>query len=591
MNQDPTLQPPQTSGAADDMERLVLKGLLLFFIAVAIYIPATSGGYIYDDDTLLTANPDVTRGSGFLNSESWKGLGTIWFPLDDQTVTDYAPLSATTLWIEWRLWGAGRPAGYHITNVLLHAAAALLLWAVLARLCMPGAWLAALVWAAHPVCAESVAWIAERRNTLSMPLLMLALLAWFRFQGRRRGGDFALALVLFALTLLAKSTAVMLPVFLLLWVWWKRNRVTARDLIEAAPLFALSLALGLVTAHFQFTRAISQEQMPIGALPHRVASACFALGFYAWNAALPFRLMFNYPEWHKTVPPGWQALAIVPFFAVFAWAWRARATWGRHLILGLGFFVIMIAPALGIMKMAYMRITLLADHFEYMPMAGLIALAAAGVTQLRDRAGAPGLRHAANAAAGGLVMLLCCLTWKRADIFHDPESLWNDTLAKNPDAWQAHEHLGGLLKERGDVRGAMEHFRRGVELRPYLGETHNNYGNSLRDVGADPEVALEENRKAVELDDRNIAARFSYAVALEQANHPREAIVQFQEVLKKNPGSAMICYQIAKLLMQTGKTAEAIDYYRETLRLAPNFSPAQQELNGALIMQEKGHNR
>lgn len=575
----PTLQ---TARTGENPERLILKGLLIFFIATAVYIPAMSGGYIYDDDTLLTANQLITRGTGFFDAPSWSGLAAIWFPANEPSVSDYAPLSSTSFWIEWRLWGPGTPAGYHITNILLHAAGALLLWAVLARMRAPGSWLTALVWAAHPVGAESVAWIAERRNVLSMPLLMMALLAWLCFQETRRPGNYVLALVLFAATLLAKSTAVMLPLFLLLWIWWKRDSVTKRDCLEAAPFFAVSLAFGLVTTWFQYVRAIADEQMPIDGLLHRAASACFALGFYAVKAVLPFSLMFNYPEWHKSVWAGWQALAVVPFVAVFAWAWRERAGWGRHVILGLGFFVIMIAPALGVMKMAYMRITLVADHFEYMPMAGLIALAVAGAASAVERPGAKVSKPIFDAVAGCVVIFLGVLTWQRGDVFHDPESLWVDTLSKNPDAWQAHEHLGGILMERGDLQGSFPHFKRGVELRPNLGETHNNYGNILRNLRMDPALALAENAKAVELAGQNIAVRFSYAQALEQAGRLREAAEQYKVVLQMDPMNAVICCKIGELLLQTGSKTDAVAYFQRALQLAPGFTQAQQDLHDAL---------
>ena len=594
MDQDPIPQAAQGRSSEELLEKRVLRGLLIFFAAVIVYIPAILGGYIYDDDMLLTQNPVITRGSGFSDGESWKGLATLWFPWNEQSVNDYAPLSSTTLWIEWRLWGVAEPAGYHTTNILLHAAGALLLWAVLARIGVPMAWLAALLWALHPVGVESVAWISERRNVLSTPMLMLTLLAWLRFQQTRRRGDYALAVALFAGTLLAKSTVVMLPCFLLLWIWWKRNRVTTRDLIETAPFFLLSLALGLVTAWFQYVRAIADEQVPMGGLFHRIASACFALGFYIYKAVLPFDLVFNYPEWHKTVWAGWQMLPIVPFIAVFAWAWRERGTWGRHVILGIGFFAIMIVPALGIMKMAYMRIALVADHFEYMPMAGLIALAVAGAAWLRGRWRARPARYAVDATAAGVVILFCGLTWTRAGVFQDAEALWNDTLAKNPDAWQAHEHMGGILTDRGDLRGALEHFRRGVELRPYLGEVHNNYGNTLRRLGINMDEALEENRKAVELSGNNIPARFSYAVALERANHAQEAIAQYQEVLRMdpaNPANPAICCEIGGILEQIGKTAEAVDYFREALQLAPDYPDAQKLLDDAMQRLEKERNQ
>ncbi|HWB57981.1 MAG TPA: tetratricopeptide repeat protein [Chthoniobacteraceae bacterium] len=595
---DSTPQPaPPSALPAQDIEQLFCKGLLILFLAIAVYIPAMSGGYIYDDDLLLTQNKVVRQGTGFFDAESWKGLATIWFPTTEESkqwINDYAPLSTTTLWIEWRLWGEGSPAGYHTTNILLHAAGALLLWAVLAQMGVRGAWLAGLVWAVHPVCVESVAWIAERRNVLSMPLLMLTLLAWLRFQSRpagRRWNDYVLALALFAETLLAKSAVAMLPCFLLLWIWWKRDRVTKRDLLETAPFFLLSLALGVVTIWFQYTRAIADETVPVAALPHRLASACFALVFYAWKAALPVDLMFNYPEWHNTVPLGAQALGIVPFAVVFAWAWQERAGWGRHVILGLGFFVIMIAPALGILKMAYMRITLVADHFEYVPMAGLIALVAAGLACLPDWLQAPSSRKAVNVVAGCAVALLCCLTTARSVVFRDPEALWNDTLAKNPDAWQAHEHLGGVLSERRDLIGALEHFQRGVELRPWLGETHNNYGNTLRQLGANADLAFQENEKAAALSPKSVPVVYSYGCALAWANRPLDAIAQFQKVMQLQPrekqSNAMVCLQIGDLFVEAGDKPQAITYYQKALELDPTLDDARTRIEGLTEAHDK----
>src|ERR1700677_3137847 len=455
MDPNPEPQPPRGAIAGDELEKLVLKALLVFFAAVIVYIPAMTGGYIYDDDTLLTQNPVITRGTGFLDGESWKGLATIWFPGGDEQVVDYTPLATTTLWVEWRLFGVDHPAGYHTVNILLHATGALLLWAVLAETGVPCAWVAALIWAVHPGGAESVAWIAERRNTLSMPVLLLTLLAWFRFQRTGVRRDYAAALVLFALALLSTSTVVMLPFCLLLWAWWKRGRVVKRDAIEVAPFFLLSLVAGLVTAWFQYERAIAGEPLPVGGLFYRIVSAGFALGFYFYKAVLPFNLMFNYPEWHNQL---WVGFQILPWFAIggaFYWIWFNRSTWGKHAILGVGFFVIMIAPALGVMKMAYMRITLVADHFQYMPMAGLIALGVAGVAWLAGRSKVAFARCAACALAVFVVIYFSVLTWKRADVFHDAESLWIDTLRKNPGAWQAHEHLGGILLDRHDFNGAL----------------------------------------------------------------------------------------------------------------------------------------
>jgi Tfp pilus assembly protein PilF len=272
----------------------------------------------------------------------------------------------------------------------------------------------------------------------------------------------------------------------------------------------------------------------------------------------------------------------VALAAVLYWAWRARAAWGRHVILGLGFFIIMIAPALGLMKMAYMRITLVADHFQYVPMMGLLALAAAGIAHVCVRWNTPPVRYAVNAAAGCAIALLCVLTWRRADVFHDPESLWRDTLAKNDGAWQAHEHLGGILLDRGDLQAALVHFRRGVEIRPWLGETHNNYGNILRGLRIHPDQALEENRKAVELVPDNINIRVSYGDALVVANRPAEAVAQYQAALAMNPANPGVWNNLGVIYMRAGYPAQAVDYFRQALRYDPNFPPAQAGLRDAL---------
>ena len=362
--------------------------------------------------------------------------------------SDYAPLSSTTLWVEWRIWGNDRiennavepnpkvrgvgAEGYHIDNVLLHGIASLLLWYVLAQIGIPGAWVAALVWAVHPVCAESVAWISERRNTLSMGLFMLTVVFWFKFQRNRRWGLYAAAVLLFLLTMLAKTSIVMLPFVLILAVWWLRKRVTASDLLEAVPFFLVSLILGIVTLYFQNARAIAKEQVYIGNYFDRFAGACFALGFYFYKVLLPVNLNLIYQQWHMSLPHGVsdmtteQVLAklnnheSVPYsllgvakeliigvnFAVFFyWAWLRRATWGRHAIFGIGFFTLMIAPVLGLTRMAYMRLTLVSDHFNYAPMVGIIALCVAGLVEVYKRM-QPSLKTVDDLDRSGIY---CCL--------------------------------------------------------------------------------------------------------------------------------------------------------------------------------------
>ncbi|HZL99467.1 MAG TPA: O-GlcNAc transferase, partial [Planctomycetota bacterium] len=187
-----------------------LQGLALFLLTLAAYAPAARCGYVFDDDVFLTDNPLIHAADG---------LRGFWF---STAPSDYFPLTSTTLWLEWRLWGAD-PAGYHVVNVLLHAAGSVLLWRVLLRLRVPGAWIGAALFALHPVCVQSVAWITQRKNTLPLALSLLSLLAWLRSEdappGRRRPAAYAASLLAFLLALLSKTSVVTLPLVLLAGAW------------------------------------------------------------------------------------------------------------------------------------------------------------------------------------------------------------------------------------------------------------------------------------------------------------------------------------------------------------------------------------
>jgi protein O-mannosyl-transferase len=592
MNVQPLPSSQQNHPSGTHWEESFTKGLLLFLVVIAVYIPVMGGGFIYDDDQLLTQNQGIVLGEGFSDPKSWHGLKSIWLPLDVSESRDYAPLASTMLWVEWRIWGNNEPAvaesvrgigakGYHITNIVLQALCALLLWAALARIGMPGAWLAALVWGVHPVGVESVAWIAERRNTLSMALLLLTLLAWFRFQrdGQRR--VYAAAVLLFAAALFAKSSVVMLPFVLLLSVWWLRGRLSRRDLVAAAPFFILSLLLGLVTIYFQNFRAIGKEIVPIGGPMERLAGASFALGFYFYKTLLPFNLTFIYPEWHKTTP---KLLAMLPglaFAATVFGLWRVHTSWRRHVIFGLGFFVLMIAPVLGFLKMAYLRLTLVADHFNYIPMVGLVALAVAGLMQWRTVFQTTAAKRLPDIAIVCIVACLCWLTWQRAGLFHNEELLMTDTLRKNPNSWQAHEHLAAALYRRGDYDRALEHSKHGAELAPYLYEVHNNYGVMLQAKGLQRE-AVEQFRQAVEIEEHFAVLRINYADALVALNRLDQAIEQYRGAVKLDPKNPDPVFKMGCVLFKTGKIDEAITCLQEATRLVPKSSEAKQMLDAAL---------
>ena len=298
-------------------ERALLQGLLAAVLVAAtllVYLPAMRAGFVWDDDTFLTANPLI---------KAHDGLYRFWFT---RQAPDYFPLTSSMLWVEWRLWGMDA-AGYHVVNILLHALSAALIWRVLARLKIPGAWFAGLLFAVHPVCAESVAWITEGKNTLPLPLFLASLLVYLKFDERtgdweiRRLGNsetpcspalpmshspnfpisefplYLLSVTLFLLGLLAKTSIVMLPAVLLLCAWWRRSRISRRDLVRSAPFFALSLALGLVTVWFQYHRAISTQVVRTEGLSRGRPRWAGRRGSDLYKAVLLLRLCFVYPRW------------------------------------------------------------------------------------------------------------------------------------------------------------------------------------------------------------------------------------------------------------------------------------------------------
>jgi hypothetical protein len=213
-------------------------GLVLIVATIMAYQPVWHAGFIWDDDAYVTANPLLTVPDGL-----WR----IWFSFDSPS--QYFPLAYTAFRMEHALWGLN-PVGYHWVNLLLHVANALLVWRLLARLGVPGAWLAAAIFALHPVHVESVAWIAEFKNVLMLFFFLLTLLVWVEFldEKTKRGWKiYALALIFYALALCAKTTACTLPAALLLILWLQEKPINRWRLVEVAPFVAFGIGMGLLT--------------------------------------------------------------------------------------------------------------------------------------------------------------------------------------------------------------------------------------------------------------------------------------------------------------------------------------------------------
>ena len=290
--------------------------------------------------------------------------------------------------------------------------------------------------------------------------------------------------------------------------------------------------------------------------------------------------MLIYPEWH--VPPeghfvSHELLLMLPglaYAAVFYWAWKHRTTWGRHVIFSLGFFVLMLFPILGLVKIAYLRLTLVADHFEYMPMVSVIALCVAGSLHHRKNLRPP-MAMVFNVSAIAVMALFCLPYLAACQCFQRQKRLWLDTLAKNPHSWQAHSHYGAILYTEGDIDGALEHWTKCVELKPYIYEVHNNYGLALMAKGRMDE-ALAEYKIAVDIDNTQFPVVMTYAAGLRIAKHYDEAITQYKTLLKISDGnpSPVVYLDMGVSYFEMGRLDDSIEAFENALRIAPQYGDA-----------------
>lgn len=542
------------------------KAALVFLVCFWIYSPAFDGDWLWDDDYLLTNNEVV---------QNPDGLWSLWFA---PATADYLPLTMSALWLQWRFFGLDS-TGYHIVSVFLHALASCLVWALLHRMRIRGAWLAGFLFAAHPLCVESVAWISELKNTLSLPFFLGAAWCMVRFE-RGDGRRFYFAgLGLFLAAMLGKSSVVMFPFLLLLHAWWLRGGLSLRDILRSAPFFLVSLLLGLVTLHFQLSRAIGGEPIPIGGFDSRLAIAGMAVLFYLTKIFWPVTLLPIYPQWKANPPEFEQFLPWVAILGAAAFFWFHRKSWGRHALMGFGFYFITLLPVLGFISMSYMRVGWVADHFLYIPMIGIIAWTTAAGSELFARAKPAGkqlLFSIATMTIGGLAIL----SHSYADVWENEDKLWSYTLRHNWECWQAHNRLGAREFNSGNLDLALFHFREAVRLRPDLAETRNNLGSGVL-ATRDTKTAIIEFREAFRLAPSIVAIQANLARALWLDGKFQEATGLYADLVKRFPKNPTFLCNLGVSLYNEGKIREAITCFEEALRINPGQEDAAGNLQTA----------
>jgi tetratricopeptide (TPR) repeat protein len=586
------------AGLTDSGPRMAL---LLAVLTVTAYLPALAARYIWDDEAYVTGN-ETLRTLG--------GIVPIW--LEPWATPQYYPLVHTSFWLEYRLWGLW-PAGYHAINVLLHAANALLVFLLLRRLRVPGAAAVAAVFAVHPVHVESVAWITERKNVLSALFYLLSL--WQLTappppgEGKDKAGAraYGLAFLFFVCALLSKTVTASLPAAYLLIVWWKEGRIARRSVVAMIPFFIVGALAGSSTAWLEKTRVGAYGREWDLSLADRILIAGRAAWFYAAKLVWPHPLIFIYPRWtidpHRLAPWLFPAAALltVTVLAVL------RRRLGRGPLTAALFFGGTLVPALGFFDIYPMRYSFVADHFQYLASLGILTtLVAAAARWAGER---PDRTEGARVAAAAVVLTLATLTFVQAGHYHDYETLWLDTLAKNPACWMAannlglvyektgrlddavaryeealriqpdfpdaHTNLGNVLLAKGRKDEALAHLRESVRLAPDSAEAWNNLGGGLNETGRTTE-ALECYRRAVSLTSDDARLHLNLGAALTAAGALDEATSELEKTTARGPSPALPAsraaahFNLGNALFQKERLAEAADQYRRALTLRPD---------------------
>ncbi len=542
-----------------------LAALALGLLVAACYFPATMGGFVWDDF--------VFRESEAL--QHLHGLWQIWLAPRSLNAGEghYWPMLYTTLWLEHKLWGFN-PVGYHIVNLMLHLAVTLLLWRLLLRLAVPGAWVVAAVFAVHPLHVESVAWVIGRKDLLAALFYLACVLSYLRFVEDGHRGRYVLALVWFVLSLLSKTTAITLPASLLIWHWWQRGRVTTAEAARVGPF--LLVGVGVLIADLSHYKDIDTTAFDYS-LIERALIAAHALWFYVGKLIWPTELAVMYPRWEVGAgnPLAWGYFMAALVSAALLWIFRRRI--GRGPLAGALFFTVTLSPTLGFVDYGYMLFSFVADRYQYLAGAGLIAVLVSTAAQGTSRL--PGAwRTGIQAMAVAPLVVLGTLTWHQSGIYRDNVTFYRHIISLNPEARFAHLSLGMEYHRQQRDEEALDAYR--AEYRLALAQRpQDQYRISSARLGmgaiAEKQGRIEEAvahyRGGLILQD---AFNRLTALLIRQKRH-QEALALYQDFIAKNPGSGPLHSGMGVALVGLNRLDEALRSFERALALDPSLDEAR----------------
>lgn len=549
--------------------------LILAVITILAYQPAWHGGLVWDDEAHV-GGPEL---------RTLDGLRRIWFV--PRTTQQYYPVLHTSFWAQQRLLGDSTTA-YHLVNILLHIGCVVLVLKILRFLRIPGAELAAMIFALHPVNVETVAWISERKNTLSGLFGLAATLSYLKYDRNRnlreKGGpqsqeytNYVLALVLFVFGLLSKTAIVTLPLVWLMIFWWQRGAISwRRDVVPVLPFVFLSSVAGLMTRWVESGNIGYRTQMLNLSLVDRCLIAGRAFWFQLSKLIWPSDLMFIYPRWDINPGVWWQYLFPIGVIGLLVILWSLRR-WSRVPFAGVLVYLFLLLPSLGFSNIYFFIYSFVADHWQYLACLGIIAPCAGGIVQLAKRLKWENwLEPASTLLLGGVLFII---TTHQSRMYGDIETLYRTTIARNPGCWMAQVNLGNILYKADRIPEAMELFKQASVIKPAVASY--SLGNALLDKGRTAE-AIKEYRNALWFDPDYVEAHNNLGSSLLLTGEVSEAIEEFKKALRTDPDNAQAHSNLGNALVHAGRASEAIDHFQQTLRMTPNSSTAHNNLGAAL---------
>jgi len=593
-------------------------GAVILVLLLVAYWPCLNGTWLVDDSNYIVDN-ELLRDA--------TGLKTIWTDL--KASKQYYPLVFTSLWVDYQVWGLD-PLGYHLVNLVLHLVNSLLIWWLLRYLGFGGAWVAAAVFAVHPVHVESVAWITERKNVLSTFFYLLALFSYlkFVFGNSHKPGDhpaepqgagsykyYLLALATFALALLSKTSTATLPGAVLLLIWWKQGRIRLSQVWYLFPVVAMGLVMGLVTVWLERTNVGATGGIFDISFAQKIQVAGLAVWHYVVTVFWPFGLTFDYGRWNSD-PADWTMwLGPIGVAAVLAGLWRIHRQTGRGPLTAVLFFLGTVFPALGFFNLFFFRYSYVADHFLYPASLGLICLGV-GVVSYGVRIEAR-FQRASVSLAMVVLLGLSILSWNHAGNFVSMTALCRSILERNPKSWLGHNNLGDELMKEGRLTESREHLhlaeaiapsrletqlnltivcmnledfsaaagyaRRAIELGPEVKFGYNLLGEVHMRAG-DPERAIPEFDRALAIDSTFTKARANLGSAFARLGRYEEAVDQLEQVVSEDQGLVAARSNLGIALVNLGEFDRAVDHFEAALKISPGNTALQQNLEQAKVL-------